>query len=314
MRVIYNYAAAPQFEVALAALHERGLTVDVCPESDDARLFELLAHANVLWHCLRPVDRAVIDAAPNLKLIQKIGVGVNTIDLDHARSRGIAVCNMPGTNSAAVAEHVIALMLAVLRQLLTFDAEVRSGQGWSWPAARQDRLGEIRGSTIGLVGFGAVPHLLAPILEAMGATVIYSAPSRKPDVAFAHVSLDELLARANIVSLHVPLTPETRHLMNRDRLRAMRPGSVLINTARGALIDEPALIEALDHGPLIGAGLDVFAEEPTPAKHALFDRHDVILTPHIAWLTRETLARSIDVAADNCLRLANAQPLRHRVV
>ncbi len=314
MKVIYNYAAAPQFAASLGELRNRGLDVDVCPESDDTRLFELLASADVLWHCLRPVDRRVMDAAPNLKLIQKIGVGVNTIDLDYAKARGIAVCNMPGTNSAAVAEHTLALALAVLRLLRPFDAEVRGGAGWAWPPERQDRLGEIRGRTVGLIGFGAVPRLLAPILSAMGAQVVYSAQSRKPDIDLPFVPLDALLARSDIVSLHIPLTPATTKLMNRTRLRTMRSGSILINTARGALIDDNALIEALDHGPLIGAGLDVFTDEPTPHDHPLFGRNDVVLTPHVAWLTRETLARSVAVAADNCLRLANAQPLRFRVV
>src|SRR5690606_26106152 len=117
MKVVWNYAAGPALERRLADLADQGLEVTVCPEEDDARLFRLLPDTEVLWHCLRPVDAAVFDAAPRLKLVQKIGVGVNTIDLALARQRGIPVCNMPGTNSAAVAEHALALMLAVLRQV-----------------------------------------------------------------------------------------------------------------------------------------------------------------------------------------------------
>jgi phosphoglycerate dehydrogenase-like enzyme len=314
MKVIYNYAAAPDFAATLGALTESGLDVDICVEADDARLFELLRGAEVLWHCLRPVTADLIDAAPQLRLIQKIGVGVNTIDLDRARGRGIAVCNMPGTNSRAVAEHTLGLMLAVLRQVRRFDADVRGGGGWTWNAARQDGLGEISGRTVGLVGMGAVPQLLAPVLVAMGARVIYTATAPKPDLPYPFVSLDALIERADIVSLHVPLNSTTHHLLDAHHFARMRPGTVLINTARGALVDEAALVAALESGHLGGAGLDVFGNEPVASDHPLLQRDDVVLTPHVAWLTRETLQRSLAVAVANCHRLANAQPLLHRVV
>ncbi len=314
MKVIYNYAAGPEFADSLAALSASQLDVAVCPESEDARFFELLREAEVLWHCLRPVDARVIDAAPRLKLVQKIGVGVNTIDLERARSRNIAVCNMPGTNSRAVAEHTLGLMLAVLRQIRRFDGDTRRGAGWSWGAERQDRLGEIAGRTIGLVGMGGIPQMLAPTLVAMGAAVIYTARAAKPQLPYTFVALDELLARADIVSLHVPLSDETRHLLNTRRFAQMRRGSVLINTARGALVDEAALIAALEQQRIAAAGLDVFDTEPVSPNNPLLKRDDVVVTPHIAWLTRETLQRSLDVAVANCHRLANAQPLLHRVV
>ncbi len=314
MKVIYNYAAGPEFADSLAALSTSQLDVAVCPEAEDARFFELLRDAEVLWHCLRPVDARVIDAAPRLKLVQKIGVGVNTIDLERARARNIAVCNMPGTNSRAVAEHTLGLMLAVLRQIRRFDGDTRSGTGWSWGAERQDRLGEIAGRTIGLVGMGGIPQMLAPTLIAMGAAVIYTARAAKPQLPYAFVTLDELLSRADIVSLHLPLSDETRHLLNGRRFAQMRRGSVLINTARGALVDETALITALDQQRIAAAGLDVFDTEPVLPTNPLLKRDDVVVTPHIAWLTRETLQRSLDVAVTNCHRLANAQPLLHRVV
>ncbi|MFX3658026.1 MAG: NAD(P)-dependent oxidoreductase [bacterium] len=317
MKVIWNYDAAPALATRLAALARDGLDVAVCPEADDARLFELLPETDVLWHCLRPVTAEVIDAAPRLKLIQKIGVGVNTIDLDRARARGIAVCNMPGTNSRAVAEHALGLMLAVLRQVPRFDGDVRRGEGWSWDPIRQDTLGEIGGRTVGLVGFGGIPRLLSPVLGALGARVLYTARQRHDEAAAAagaeYRGLDALLQEADIVSLHVPLTADTERLLNASRFAAMKPGAILINTARGGLVDEAALITALDAGRLAGAGLDVFAEEPLPAAHPLLERSNVVLAPHVAWLTGETLARSLEVAADNCRRLASGEPLRHRV-
>jgi phosphoglycerate dehydrogenase-like enzyme len=314
VKVIYNYAAGPEFAQALGALRSVGLDVAICPESEDAQLFDELRDAEVLWHCLRPVDARVIDAAPRLRLVQKIGVGVNTIDLERARARGIAVCNMPGTNSRAVAEHTLGLMLAVLRQIRRFDGDVRHGDGWSWPAARQDRLGEIAGRTIGLVGMGGIGQLLAPTLAAMGAQVIYTARAAKRELPYTFLDLDALLEHADIVSLHVPLTAATQHLLNAERFARMRPGSVLINTARGALVDEAALGAALDAGRIAAAGLDVFETEPVAPDNPLLRRDDVVLTPHIAWLTRETLQRSLDVAVANCHRLANAQPLLHQVV
>jgi len=299
MKVVWNYVAGPALARRLAQLAERGLEVAACPEADDARLFELLADAEVLWHCLRPVDRTVLEAAPRLKLVQKIGVGVNTIDLETARDREVAVCNMPGTNSRAVAEHTLALMLAVLRQVPRFDADVRAGRGWSWPAQRQDRLGEIGGRTIGLVGFGSISQVLEPVLSALGARVLYTAREPKPEVPATYHSLEGLLRESDVVSLHVPLTEETQGLLDARRLALMKPGAVLVNTARGALVDETALLTALESGRLGGAGLDVFASEPLAPDHPLLARQDVVLAPHVAWLTGETLDTTLDVALEN---------------
>lgn len=314
MRIIWNYDAAPAFRRTLEGLGARGLTVDVCPESDDARLFDLLGEAEVLWHCLRPVDTSVFDAAPRLRLVQKIGVGVNTIDLERARARGIAVCNMPGTNSRAVAEHTLALMLAVLRQVARFDSDTRAGSGWGWDPDRQDGLGEICGRVVGLVGYGSIPALLAPILTAMGARVLYTARSPRPEAAAVWRSLDDLLAESDVVSLHIPLTAETSKLLDARAFARLKPGAILVNTARGGLVDEPALLAALGQGRLAGAGLDVFAAEPLPAGHPLFALPNVVLAPHVAWLTRETLNRSLAVAVENCQRLAAGEPLQFRIV
>jgi len=314
MRIIWNYDAAPAFRATLAALARQGFHVSVCPEADDRRLFELLADAEVLWHCLRPVDAEVLNAAPRLQLVQKIGVGINTIDLELAQQRNIAVCNMPGTNSRAVAEHTLGLMLAVLRQIGRFDADTRSGNGWTWDPDRQDALGEISGRTVGLVGYGSIPELLTPILGAMGARVLYTARTPKPHATATYCSLEQLLTASDIVSLHVPLTAETNQLINADRLTGFKSGAILVNTARGQLIDEAALLAALQSGQLAGAGLDVFATEPLPAAHPLLALPNVVLTPHTAWLTRETLDRSLAVAVDNCRRLALGEPLAFRIV
>src|SRR3954453_20697891 len=155
-RVLFHYQASPALTRRLRALEGEGLAVDVVAPADAAALAMALPHTEVLWHVLEPVTAAVIAAAPGLRLIQKIGVGVNTIDLDAARARGIAVCNMPGTNTAAVAELTLSLMLACLRRLVTLDAAVRAGKGWRRPAGEMDDFGEIGGRSVGLGGFGAV--------------------------------------------------------------------------------------------------------------------------------------------------------------
>lgn len=313
LRVLYHYAAGPALERRLAALADTGIEVSTCSEQDDARLFTLLPTTDVLWHCLRPVDAVLLDAAPELRLVQKIGVGVNTIDLEAARARGIAVCNLPGSNTRAVAEHTLGLMLTVLRRIVTFDGLLKAGKGWDRPAAIEDDLGEIAGRTVGLIGYGAVPELLAPILRALGAEICYANRHEKPGALGAHLSLDALLERADIVSLHLPLTPETRHLLNADKLQRMRRGAILVNTARGGLIDTQALIDSLRAGHLGGAGIDVFEPEPVAADDPLLTLPNVVLSPHVAWLTQETLKRSVDAAVDNCQRLAAGQALRHQV-
>jgi phosphoglycerate dehydrogenase-like enzyme len=238
---------------------------------------------------------------------------VNTIDLDAARAHGVAVANMPGTNSAAVAEMALALMFGVLRRTAYFDALTRAGQGWRPDLAVLDQVGEIAGRCVGLVGFGGSARRLAPALAALGARVIYTARAEKPDAGFDFRPLDGLLAEADIVSLHAPLTEETRGLIGEAAMARMKPGAVLINTARGELVDEAALARALKSGRLRGAGLDVFQREPTAPDNPLFDRPQALLAPHVAWLTPETLARSLVVARENCRRVAAGETLLHQV-
>jgi phosphoglycerate dehydrogenase-like enzyme len=221
---------------------------------------------------------------------------------------------MPGTNSRAVAEMTLLLMLAALRKICWFDARTREGRGWPLPPEIQDGLGEIAGRTVGLVGYGAVPRLLAPVLGAMGAKVLYTAQSAKPDAAAEWRTLDDLLAESDVVSLHVSLTEKTQGLIGAQALARMKPGAILVNTARGALVDERLLADALRSGRLGAAGLDVFAEEPAGRDNPLFSLPNVVLAPHAAWLTMETLERSLAVAIENCRRLRAGTPLRHRVV
>ena len=313
MRVLFHFEPGDEIRAWLAGqAGPRGLQVDGCAEDDEARLRELLPHAEVWWHVLKPVTPELLAAAPRLRLVQKLGVGVNTIALDAARARGVAVCNAPGTNARAVAELALMLMLAALRRATQLHARLQSGQ-WAVPGAVQEQLGELGGRTVGLVGFGAVPTLLAPWLEAMGARVVYHARSARP-VPWACLPLTELLACSDIVSLHLPLTPETEGLIGAGAFARMKPGAVLVNTARGGLVDEPALLQALCSGRLRAAGLDVYATEPLPAAHPLLALEQVVALPHVAWMTPQTLQRCLAVALDNACALRDGRALAHRVV
>jgi phosphoglycerate dehydrogenase-like enzyme len=211
-----------------------------------------------------------------------------------------------------VAELTLALMLAAIRRLPRFDAGLRIGV-WSDPAL-QDGIGELGGRTVGLVGYGSIPRLLAPVLVALGCRVIYTSRTPVANAAGAYRSLDALLVEADVVSLHLPLTPETEHLIDAAALARMQPGAVLVNTARGGLVDQAALTEALQTGRLAAAGLDVFETEPPDTTAELFRLPNVVLTPHVAWLTTGTFDRSFAIAAENCRRVATGEALLHRVV
>lgn len=312
MRILFRFDASP-------ALIEKAVglawpfKLRVCPESDHADFERELAEADALWHVLEPVTAAHIALAPNLKLIQKIGTGVNTIDLEAAKARGIAVCNLPGANSRAVAEMALLLMLACLRRLRELDANVRREGGWRDSWAMQDGFGELGGKTVGLVGFGAVPQLLAPWLAALGAKVVYTSRTAKAGAPFPRVGIGQLLAQSDIVSLHVPLTPDTNSMFDAKALGAMKRGAILVNTARGALLDEGALADALREGRLAAAALDVFGEEPPRPDHPLLALPNVVVSPHLAWLTREMFDRCIALALDNCRRVKDGLPLLNRV-
>lgn len=315
MKAVLQYRASAGFRAALArdaaAASVEAVVVD---ETDEVGFAREIADADVLLHVLKPVTAAMIGQGPRLKLVQKLGVGVNTIDLDACKAAGVAVANMPGVNSQAVAEMALTLMLAVLRRLTYLDPLTRRGEGWAPDPDLIDGAGEIAGRTVGFVGYGASASRLGLALEALGATVIYTARSAKPALPGRFVSLDELLATADIVSLHLPLTDETQGMIGRAALAAMKPGAILINTARGGLVDEAALVAALQSRHLRGAGLDVFAEEPVDPANPLLTLPTVVAAPHQAWLTPETLDRSLAVAFDNCRRIAASQPLLNRIV
>ena len=242
------------------------------------------------------VTRAVLAKANGLRAVARAGSGVDNIDLDACRDQGVAVFNAPGANAVSVAEHAWALILAVFRHL------PRAAQSMAAGRWEKSQLGgrEVRGKTLGIVGFGRIGQEVARLGLAFGCDVVGHDPL--VDAALAvpgarAASLDDLLATSDIVSLHAPLVPETRGLLNAERLARMKAGAVLVNCARGALVDETALESALTQGRLAGAGLDVFQTEP-PGERPLFHLPNVIATPHVAASTPEAQTRAgIEAAA-----------------
>jgi (S)-sulfolactate dehydrogenase len=283
-------------DAAVASLRRR-FTTHYDPTLVDApdRLRELLADARALIVRNRTrVDADLLAAAPQLAVVGRLGVGLDNIDLDACRQRAIAVHPATGANARAVAEYVIATTLLTLRGVYAASSEVGAGK-WPRPALSEGR--EAGGRTLGLVGFGDIGQLTARLARALDLSVVAHDPAHADDAPLwaAHgvtpLALDELLARADVVSLHVPLTAATRGLFGRETLARMKTGAILINTARGGIVDEDALAAAVKSGQLAGAALDVFASEPLPAGSPLAGLANVWLTPHIAGLSAEANVR-----------------------
>jgi glyoxylate reductase len=225
------------------------------------------------------VDRALLDAAgPQLRIVAQHAVGFDNVDLEAATTRGVVVTNTPGVLTAATAEFTLALLLALVRRVAEGDRLVRAREPWSWEPTAMLGAG-LAGKTLGLVGRGRIGGEVARLAEAFGMRVVHSTRS-------GGVPLEQLLAEADAVSLHVPLTPETRHLIDGGALALMRPTAVLVNTSRGPVVDEAALADALESGTLAGAGLDVYEREPE-VEPRLLRLPNVVLTPHVASATVE---------------------------
>jgi phosphoglycerate dehydrogenase-like enzyme len=248
-----------------------------------------------------PFDADVLESAGSLRVIARIGVGTDSIDMDVATRRGVAVCTTPGANASSTADHAVALMLAALRRITEYDTGIRAAR---WARTGEAAPWELNRATVGLVGLGAIGRLVRRRLTGFRAHVLACDPAATPEAGTELVELDELLGRSDVVSLHLPLTSATQHVIDRRQLALMRPGAVLVNTARGGLVDEDALVDALESGRLRAAALDVFEREP-PARTRLLALPNVILTPHVAGLsersveemTRRATAAVLDVLA-----------------
>ena len=259
------------------------------------------------------VTREVLAAARRLKVVARAGVGVDNIDVDAATELGILVVNAPTGNIVAAAEHTIALLMALARRVPQAHMSMTQGE-WN----RKRFMGvEIREKTLGLIGLGRVASEVARRVQGLEMRVVaydpYVSHEHARKVGATLLPLEEVLAQADFLSLHLPLTPETRHFLNRERIARMKKGAYVINTSRGGVIDEHALMEALDAGHLAGAALDVFAEEPLPPDHPLRRHPKVVLTPHIGGSTQEAQARVATDAAEQVIMVLQSKPAPYAV-
>jgi phosphoglycerate dehydrogenase-like enzyme len=276
--------------------------------TDPAVLAERLQNAEVAVN-IRGRTRFTDDVlarCPKLKLIAIWGTGTDNVDLKAAAARGITVTNTPGANALAVAEHTIALLVAIVKQLAQADAAMRQG---GWP---RNLVPQIRGKRLGLIGTGMIGREVATM--AKGLKMEVAAWSFHPDQKFAialgmrYIDLPELLRTSDIISLHLRATPDTHHFLNRERLALLKPTAYVVNTARGALIDEAALVDCLREKKITGAALDVFETEPLPAGHPLTTLANVLLTSHCAGMTPDSNAIGLMMAAENIEKFLKGTP------
>lgn len=291
----------------LVAREADWLDVRWCHEDDDDTLHRELPWAEAVWHVLRPLSGADLRRGTGLRLVHKLGAGVNTIDVATATDLGIAVANMPGANAPSAAEGTVLLMLAAMRRLLDLDRATRAGRGWPTDPMLGETVRDIGSCTVGLVGYGNIARRVETVVAAMGATVLHT--STADDGTPRWRDLSRLLADSDVVSLHLPLTPATEFLIDHDALALMKPTALLVNTSRGAIVDETALTEALRTGRLAAAGLDVFATEPVDPANPLLALDNVVVTPHVVWYTRDTMGRYLAEAIENCRRLRDGETL-----
>lgn len=302
-----GYAAYDQEHAILGAL---GARFDVRPvRNDEAAACAAVADADVVLVRESTVSRRVMASAPRCKGVIRYGIGVDNVDQAAARELGIAVANVPDYGIDEVATQTVALLLSVVRRIGLHDEAVRAGR---WSTGVMAPMYRLRGRTLGLVGYGRIARATHEMLRGFGfADVLVHDPMTTllpADVRAA--SVDDICRRADVITLHAPLTPQTRHLINARRLALMRPTAVLVNTARGGLVDLDALHQALAAGRLLGAGLDVFDPEPPDAAHPLFQLPNVAVTNHIGWYSEESMRELQRKAAEEAARvLQGGRPL-----
>ncbi|HSV93607.1 MAG TPA: 2-hydroxyacid dehydrogenase [Desulfobacterales bacterium] len=291
--------------------------VTLAADSDDERKRKI-ADCDAVIVAAKPMRREFIDAAPRLRLLHHQGVGYqDTVDVAALKARGIALALTPAGTTIGVAEHTVMLTLAVCKRLAFADSELRQGR-WHINSLRPYSF-ELFGRTVGYVGMGRIGREAAARFKAFGTAGIYHDPvvqlsaDEERTLGLSRVSFDELIARADVITLHVPSGKATHHLIDAAALDRMKPGAIVINTARGTIIDEPALVRALQEGRIAGAGLDVFEKEPFTPENPLATLPNVVLTPHIAAGTRDALKTKMRALFQNVQRFFAGQPMENEV-
>lgn len=310
------YVARRLPEPALALLRSQAeITVwgtDEVPPPQDVLMREAAASDGLLPLLTDRIDGALLDAAPRVRVVSNCAVGFDNIDVAAATARGVVITNTPGVLTETVADFTMALLLASARRLVEGDKYTRAGKWQSWMPMLF--LGQdIHGATLGLVGLGRIGAAVAKRARGFGMKIIYYDVIRREDLerdlGIEFASLEDVLRRADFVSVHTPLTPQTRHLISAPQLRLMKRTAILVNTARGPIVDPDALYQALASGGIAGAGLDVFEVEPIPMDHSLLTLDNIIVAPHIASASVETRTKMALMAAENLLTaLAGRRP------
>lgn len=291
--------------------------IDICPKEIDLRFqypcvgkAGTVEEADFIMSTVYPVTREMIESAKNLKLVHMPGAGFNHIDIKAAAEKSVFVANSAGENASTTAEMAIALMLCCYRRVSAIDRRVKQGE-WHTFTYRHDSY-ELRGKTVGVVGSGACGRNVMKRLQGWDVEIIYSDPYRMTEeneklLNARYVDLDTLFREADIVSLHCPLTDETRGMVNKERLNTMKRNAIIINEARGAVINEPDLIEALQKGVIWGAGLDCWEKEPLDPKDPLLQMEKVITTSHLGGSTREAMCRCFGKGFDNAVKILHGE-------
>jgi phosphoglycerate dehydrogenase-like enzyme len=288
-------------------LRDAGFAIRYAPrvsERTPDQFVELMADATAGIVSTDPFDESVFARCPELRVLARVGVGTDAIDLAAATEAGVAVTITPGANADTVADHTLALMLACSRRLLENDRAMRDGR---WDRGGTLSGSDLTGSTVGIVGLGSIGRGVAKRLGGFDATVLGADPRQVDEDGILQLPLEEVLGRSDVVTVHVPLLPTTRGLIGPAELRVVCPGAILINTSRGGVVDEDALVEALSDGRLAGAGLDVFSSEP-PAGSPLLAMPNVVLSPHIAGISAYSQRMMLGMAVASLMDVIAGRP------
>lgn len=301
--VLDGYAGNPG-DLSWDALGKLGeLTVYDRTPAEPNLVMERIGDAEIVFTNKTPLSRQILTACPNLKFVGILATGYNIVDVGAAKELGIPVCNVPGYSTDAVAQMTLALLLEICHHVAHHSQQVHAGQWsgcedfcfWDYP------LIELAGKTMGIIGFGSIGKAVGRLARCLGMKVLAagSRPTEEGQAIAEYVDLDTLYRESDVISLHCPLFPENREMINKESIAKMKDGAILLNTARGALIVEQDVADALNSGKLYAAGMDVAAVEPLPASSPLIGAKNCIITPHIAWATKEARQRLMDIAVHN---------------
>lgn len=313
--VILDAAAENPGDLSWEALCSMGeLTVyDRTPVADTAEIIRRIGDAQAIFTNKTPIDAAVIDACENLKFIGVLATGYNVVDVEYARKKGIPVCNVPAYGTDSVGQFTIALLLEICHHIGHHDRAVKEGRWehsadfcfWDYP------LIELAGKTMGIIGFGRIGRKTGAIAKALGMRILAtgSRPTPEGEAIAEYVTMEELLAQADVISLHCPLFPQTKGIINRDTISAMKDGVIILNSSRGPLIVEQDLADALNAGKVAAAAVDVVSAEPIHGDNPLLTAKNCIITPHIAWAAKEPRTRILETSVENLRSFLTGSPV-----